>query len=159
MLEQLLIMNARQAAQQNVFYQPLRQKEDPEIMMLRQEIEELRGQVQSKVTNNQRDELIAALRKEVSSLKHQLNEKDQKMDASKADKTEDQVEGSSTTSSTNRVPEQLLMPELELKLKKKLSGVRKRLAVLNAEVMPSPTIFTVNEEEDEDDDKREVTSV
>lgn len=159
MLEQLLIMNARQAAQQNVFYQPLRQKEDPEIMMLRQEIEELRGQVQSKVTNNQRDELIAALRKEVSSLKHQLNEKDQKMDASKVDKTEDQVEGSSTAS-TNRVPEQLLMPELELKLKKQLSGVRKRLAaVRDGEVIPSPTIFTVHEEEDEDDDRREVTSV
>jgi hypothetical protein len=147
LLEQLLIISARQAAQQNVQFHPHGRKEDPDMIVLRQEMEELRVQVQSTVTNNDRKEMIAALRKEVSSLKQQVNEKDQKLVANEADRSGDKVEESSSTTTNSlgtNLPDQLLKPRLEHMLKQQLSDIRKRKEVLNSDMTSLPSASTAS---------------
>ena len=71
MLEQLIMMNARQLGQQDAYQ--TRARDEPEIIALRQEIAELRAQVQSVTTDGSRKEMIAALRKELNFLKKELS--------------------------------------------------------------------------------------
>jgi hypothetical protein len=71
MLEQLIIMNARQISKSDG-YTTARHREEPEMIALRQEIADLRSQVHEATTDGSRREMIAALRKEVKLLKEEL---------------------------------------------------------------------------------------
>jgi hypothetical protein len=73
MLEQLIIMNARQISKSDG-YTTAHHREEPEMIALRQEIADLRSQVHEATTDGSRREMIAALRREVKLLKEELKE-------------------------------------------------------------------------------------
>lgn len=103
MLEQLIIMNARSLAHQDG-YSTGRNKEEPEMIALRQEIADLRAQVHEATSDGSRREMIAALRKEVKALKEELKlEKDGKKNGGgEASHVDSHVEGDESTLASTR---------------------------------------------------------